>query len=100
MSRLDCLRFPPYIKECCDELTEAGDQPTDIQLAYLMRLQALVEKQRVGGLWESVNSSQHEALRAPTGLLVRSHQLELQNFKISLPRGYLSDRKSSNFPEL
>jgi len=52
-----------------------------------------VEKQRVGGLWESVNASQHEALRAPIGLLVRSYQLELQNFKASLPGDYLSNRK-------
>ncbi|KAE9374192.1 hypothetical protein N431DRAFT_437675 [Stipitochalara longipes BDJ] len=91
-SRLDCLRFPPYIKECCDDLTEAAEHPNDIQLAYLMRLQILVEKQRVGGLWQSVNASQHEALRAPIGLLVRSYQLELQDFKASLPTGYLSSR--------
>lgn len=68
------------------------EYPTDIKLTYLARLQSLVEKQRVGGLWESVNSSKHEALRAPVGFLVRSYQLELQEFKASLPAGYLSDR--------
>lgn len=77
---------------------EAGEHLTDAYLVFLMKLQSLVEKQRLGGLWESVNVRGGECLSAPIGLQVRSHQLDLLNFKLSLPAGYLTNRKSCIFP--
>lgn len=89
-SRLDCMAFPSYIQDCCNDL-EAGSQSSDTYLVYLMKLQSLVERQRLGGLWDF---GDQDCLRAPIGFQVRTYQLELQSFKLSLPAGYITNRES------
>ena len=86
------MSFPPYIRDCCDDLIDTEEHSTDTYLVYLMKLQSLVERQRLGGLWES-DFGAHDSLRAPIGLQVRTYQLELQNFKLSLPAGYITNRE-------
>lgn len=56
-----------------------------------MKLQSLVERQRLGGLWDF---GDQDCLRAPIGFQVRTYQLELQSFKLSLPAGYITNRES------
>ena len=63
----------------------ASERPSDTKIGYLMRLQYLVEKQRASGLWDGFCVRNSDASRGPIGLLVRSYQMELQNFKNSLP---------------
>jgi hypothetical protein len=84
-SRLDSLRFSPCVVDGYETILDASDRPSDTKIGYLMRLQYLVEKQRASGLWDGSCVGNSDALRAPIGLLVRSYQMELQNFKNSLP---------------
>jgi hypothetical protein len=84
-SRLDSLRFSPCVVDGYEAILDASERPSDTKIGYLMRLQYLVEKQRASGLWEGCNLRNSDASIAPIGLLVRSHQIELQNWKNSLP---------------
>jgi len=70
---------------------DSKEHHTDTYLVYLMKLQSLVERQRLGGLWERFIDQ--DCLRAPVGLQVRAYQLELQKFKLSLPVGYITNRE-------
>jgi hypothetical protein len=88
-SRMDCLRFTHYTQECCDAFLQGAD----VNLAYLIRLQLLVEKQRLSGLWEGLDTRYSDPNRAPVSMLVRSHQIELQRFKNSLSNDQLSARE-------
>ena len=86
-SRMDCLRFTPYIEECC----EASSHSNDVNFASLMKLQSLVEKQRLSGLWEILDCQNSDMYKAPASVLVRSCQIKLQNFRNSLSDNQLSN---------
>lgn len=88
-SRMDCLRFTPYIQECCEVL----QQGTDVNLACLLKLQSLVEKQRLSGLWETLEIQHSVHGRTPVTMLVRSCQTDLKNFKNTLSDEQLSNRE-------
>lgn len=89
---MDSLRFTPYVAECCDTLAKTREYATDINLSCWVRLQTLVEKQRLSGLWESFDA-QNSSTRAPIAMLVRSCQIELQQFKNSLSNDQLFNRE-------
>ena len=86
------MRFTPYVKDYYESLAEAEEHGTDTRLAYLMKLQYLEEKIRISGLWEAVNAHKGDTSRAPVGHLVRSYQIELHQFKASLPSESLFNR--------
>jgi hypothetical protein len=90
---MDCLRFTPYVEECTEFIASACEHGTDPNLSCLMKLQSLVEKQRLSGLWESLDDHQLDTCRAPVPMLVRSCQIELQAFKNSLSNDQLFNRE-------
>jgi hypothetical protein len=97
-SGMDCLRFTPFIEECCECVAQGRGLERDVNFAQLMKLRSLVEKQRLSGLWESLDSPQSGTFRAPVGMLVRSLQIELQAFKNTLSNDQLSNREFETTP--
>jgi hypothetical protein len=86
---MDCFRFTPYIQECCEIFQQVGE----IDLACLVKLQSLVEKQRLSGLWETLDTQHSAHYRAPVTMLVRTCQNDLQSFKNTLSKEQMSNRE-------
>lgn len=90
---MDSLRFTSHVEECSKSIAQGGEYETDADLSCLMKLQSLVEKQRLSGLWEIVDAQYSDTHRAPVAMLVKSCQVDLQNFKNSLSNHQLFDRE-------
>ena len=97
---MDCLRFTPFVEECCECIAQGRGLEIDTNFARLMKLRSLVEKQRLSGLWESLDCQQSDTFRAPVGMLVRSFQIELQAFKNALSNDQLFNREFETTPPL
>ena len=72
-----------YILECCQKLEEAGEYQSDSLLVQLTRLQAI--RYRMGRSFPYDDPNASRKSDAPIELLVRTWQMELEAFWVSLP---------------
>ncbi|KAJ5621695.1 hypothetical protein N7528_006478 [Penicillium herquei] len=80
MRDMEPVRFTKYTHECCQELGQVNEAPTDSYLVQLVRVMHLANRIHRGVSFDEIDSPN---LSAPLVLAIRSHQAELDHLKRS-----------------
>ncbi|KAJ6016076.1 hypothetical protein N7540_010667 [Penicillium herquei] len=80
MRDMEPVRFTKYTHECCQEVGQVNEAPSDSYLVQLVRVMHLANRIHRGVSFDEIDSP---TLSAPLVLAIRSHQAELDHLKKS-----------------
>ncbi len=88
-SRLDALKWTPYLAECLQVLQENKETASDVLLALIVRLQVLTE--------EVNQAAGVDGGKMPWPFYFKGFKNQFQDIRASIPEGLLNNRKCHNW---